>query len=107
MADAEQLARKKRVRGGHRAPTTQVLGQVQPSITTETPDIPKITQLKRSLEEKLHSLSTLDEEILLLTPEEEIEEEIVQADEIKERVYTALSRLELTLEPAPNCRHSS
>ena len=56
MADREELARKKRVRGGHRASTTRVLEQVQASIAAEPLDIPKINQLKRSLEEKLQSL---------------------------------------------------
>ena len=37
----------------------------------------------------------------MLTPEAEIEDEIVQADETKERLYTALSRLELAVVPIP------
>lgn len=99
MTAVEQLARKKRVRGGHRSSTTRILGQVQPSITSEPLDVSKITQLKRSLEGKLQSLSTLDDEILALTPEEAIEDEIVQADEMKEHIYTALAKLELALKP--------
>ena len=64
-------------------------------------DVAKITQLRRSVEDKLKALNTLDDTILTLTPEEAIEEEIVQADEIRELIYTALSRLELALKPAP------
>ena len=64
-------------------------------------DVAKITQLRRSLEDKLKALNTLDETLLTLTPEEAIEEEIVQADEVRELIYTALSRLELALKPAP------
>ncbi len=94
MAEAEELVRKKRLRAGHRASTTRILGQVQPAITAEPLDVSKINQLKRSLEDKLRTLSVLDEEILGLMGEEAIEEEIGQADEIKERIYTARTRLD-------------
>ena len=60
----------------------------------------KISQLKRSLEEKLQTLTKCDEEILSLVPEGDIEEEIVRADEIKERLYNALSLLESSSQTA-------
>ena len=96
-----ELVAKKRVRAGHRASTTRFLGQVESAVVGESLDVAKITQLRRSLEDKLKALNTLDDTILTLTPEEAIEEEIVQADEIRELIYTALSRLELALKPAP------
>ena len=99
MAEAEELARKKRIRAGHRASTTRILGQVQPSIASDPRDVSKIKQLKRSLKDKLQSLSDLDQGILELTPEEAIETEIVQADEIKERIHVALSQLDHGLSP--------
>lgn len=86
MTAVEQLAKKTRVHRGHRSSTTRILGQVQPSITSEPLDVSKVTQLKRSLEGKLQSLSTLDDEILALTPEA-IEDEIVQADVNKEHIH--------------------
>ena len=97
MSEEEQLARKKRLRAGHRASTTRILGQVEPAVTADPLDVSKITQLKRSLEDKLHSLSELDEAILNLTPEESIEAEIIQADETKERLYSALTKLDRCL----------
>ena len=99
MTEAEQLARKKRLRAGHRASTTRILGQVEPAIAADPLDVSKINQLKRSLEDKLQSLSDLDQGILELTPEDSIETEIVQADEIRERLYAALSKLDLCLSP--------
>ena len=94
------LASKKRVRAGHRASTTRFLGQVDAA--TAASDVAKIIQLKRSLEDKLKSLNTLDEEILALTAEGDIEDEIVQADEVREQIlYTALSRLELAPKTVP------
>lgn len=94
MAKAEELVRKKRLRAGHRASTMRILGQDQPAITAKPLNVSKINQLKRSLEDKLHTLSVLDEEILGLMEGEAIEEEIVQADEIKECIYAAQSRLD-------------
>ena len=99
MTEAEQLARKKRLRAGHRASTTRILGQVEPAIAADRLDVSKINQLKRSLEDKLQSLSDLDQGILELTPEDSIETEIVQADEIREKLYAALSKLNLCLSP--------
>ena len=75
------------------------MGQVEPAIAADPLDVSKINQLKRSLEEKLQSLSDLDQAILELTPEDSIETEIVQADEIRERLYAALSKLDLCLSP--------
>ena len=85
-----ELAPKKRVRAGHRASTRIFLGQVDTAIASVPLDVAKITQLKRSLEDKLKALNALDEEILTLTPEDDIEGEIVQADEVRELIYTAL-----------------
>ena len=99
MTEAEQLAKQKKLRGGHRASSTRILGQVGPAIAADPLHVSKINQLKRSLEDKLRSLSDLDQSILDLTPEDSLEDEIVQADEIKERLYDALSRLEQCLRP--------
>ena len=47
-----------------------ILGQIQPAIGSEPLDVAKIDQLKRSLEEKLKSLSLLDDEDLTLIQEQ-------------------------------------
>ena len=84
MSETEQLVRKKKVRAGHRASLTRILGEIHESISATPRDNFKISQLKRSLEEKLQTLTKYDEEILPLVPEGDIEEEIVRADKIKE-----------------------
>ena len=91
---SEQLARKRRLRAGHRASTTQILGRVEPATASDPLNALKINQLKRSLEEKLQCLSDFDQDILDIMPEEAIEDEIVQTDEIKERLYAALLKLD-------------
>ena len=94
MSETEQLVRKKKVRAGHRASLTRILGEICKSVSATPRDNFKISQLKRSLEETLQTLTKCDEEILPLVLEGDIEEEIVRADEIKERLYNTLSLLE-------------
>ena len=77
---AEGIERKKRIRAGHRAATTTMLNQIDPSLAAENKDLPKLAQLKMILEEKIETLKLLDSEILNLTEESEIEEEIVRCE---------------------------
>lgn len=57
---AEDLAKKKQIRAGHRASTTRTLTKVGDVLTPETADEAKLTQLKLTLEEKLGILKLLD-----------------------------------------------
>ena len=65
----------------------------------DPPDVAKMHQIKRSLENKLDTLTQLDGDILDRLPEGDIEADIVQADEISERIYEAVSKIELALKP--------
>ena len=47
-----------------------------------------------SLKEKLETLKSLDSEIVELVPEEELSKEIEQADEYKENIFRALTRID-------------
>ncbi|KAL5491384.1 hypothetical protein EMCRGX_G016664 [Ephydatia muelleri] len=96
---SEELTRKKKVRGGHRASAKRILGEVQTSISSEPPDIARIAQLQQSIENKLQTLAALDEEILALTEDDAVEEEIVSADQFKELLHIALSAIERVLKP--------
>ena len=78
---SEELTRKNKVRGGHRALAKRILGIVQTLISFEPPDIARTAKLQQSIEE---TLAALDEEILALTENDAIEEEIVSADQFKE-----------------------
>ena len=96
---AEGLARKKRIRAGHKASATRTLTKVEEALVaaaerTEEFDTSKLSQLKLSLQEKLEVLRQLDAEILELTDEEGLVDEIEQADLFKEGIYTALVRIE-------------
>ena len=73
----EVLARKKRVRAGHRASATRIISRATTILDSEDPDLMKLSQLKLSLQEKLDVLKQLDGEILGL-----VDEEAAVADEI-------------------------
>ena len=92
---AEGLARKKRIRAGHKASTTKLLTKLNELRTAPDPvDTSKLLRLKLSLEEKLDTLKTLDGEILDLTKENDLGNEIEQADSYKEEIYDAMIAIE-------------
>jgi hypothetical protein len=92
---AEALAKKNKIRGGHRASATRMVNSVSEIIAafetmpTSELDVKRLLQLKLSLEEKLSTIKQLDGEILDLVEDEAVEGEIEQADAFKATVYTA------------------
>ncbi len=85
MTDAEVSTRKKRIRAGHKASATHTLGQLAVALGA-TPPIPdRLSLLKQTLEQKLETLQGLDTRTL--------DDEILQADEYRERIYEALTRI--------------
>ena len=90
----EGLARKKCIRAGHKASTTKLLSKLDElRVDSDSVDTSKLLRLKLSLEEKLHTLKTLDGEILDLTTEDDLSDEIEQADSYKEGIYDAIEKL--------------
>ena len=92
---AEALAKKKKIRSGHRASATRMVNRVGETIaafeadpTTEL-DVKGLLQLKLSLDKKLSTLKELDREILELVEDGAVKDEIEQADTYKEKVYAA------------------
>ena len=89
----EALTRKKKVRGGHRSSANRTISQIYETIeSTENPEstLTKLKQCKMALEEKLEVVKRCDEEILELTREDDVENEIEQADVFKEKVQRAV-----------------
>ena len=77
---AELLAHKNKMRAGHRASATKMIGQVYEALVDTEINLSRLKQQKTVIEEKMNLLWRLDEEILdSLTEEEEIVEEIEQA----------------------------
>ena len=85
MAD---LARKKRIRAGHKASVTKTMAKVDAALTAEPATLSGLPLLKLTLKEKLEVIRTLDPEVIELIEEEEVlTTEIQQADEYRESIH--------------------
>lgn len=87
------ITRKKRIRAGHRASATRTMGQFDAAVGASPIDPDQLSLLKLTLTEKLETLKKFDSEIIELTPEGDLESEIQQSDEYRERIYAALTRV--------------
>ena len=91
---AEELAKKKPVRAGHKSSATRMIGNAEDLLKTAGSDILRLTQSSRSLKEKLDVLTTLDNEIVNLVDEGAVADEIEQADTFKEGIYSTMVKIE-------------
>ena len=100
MSAAEQLTHKKRVRGGHKGSATKMVTEVDDLLSALEAHDPadvstRLTQLKRSLLEKLDAVKHLDDEIVALTEgEEDLVREIEEADTFKASIYRTLTKID-------------
>lgn len=95
MAD---LARKKRIRAGHKASVTKTMTKVDTALTAEPVDVAGLPLLKLTLNEKLEVIRTLDAEVIeLIEDEEALTNEIQQADTYRESIHSYLLRIEAAL----------
>ena len=83
----EALPRKKRIRAGHHSSATRILGQITTALEGTPPDQDRLALLKLTLNAKLETLNRLDSEIIELTAEADLDDEIQQSDDYKERIY--------------------
>lgn len=74
----EALPRKKSIRAGHRSSITRALGQITADLESTPPDLDQLARRKLTLNEKLETLTKLDSEIIELTEDEGLENEIQQ-----------------------------
>ena len=103
MSEQERaLARKKHVRGGHRASVTRMLAQVNEMLESPELDVSKLKQFRSGLVEKQRILRALDAELLeAAITEEDIGEEIQQSDLYSERIELAIIRTDGVLQTQP------
>lgn len=99
-----ELNTKKRIRGGHRSSFKRletkargILDAIKDSPTEIYNQIATLTQLKMSVQSKLTTLHELDEAILALTKDEELENEIEQADLLTEGMHQIIVEIDLAL----------
>ena len=108
---AEELARKRRQRAGHRSSAKRIISSVIDvlgggDISQVREHEIKLKQQRDSLQQKLNTLRQLDAEILDLVAEEEIEGEIERADLLEENVQLAIANIENTLSPKVVCSNT-
>ncbi len=82
-----------------------MLKQIDVSLSDEIPKKAMLLQLNLSLQEKLETLMLLDTEIIDLTPEAGLVEEIELVDSNKQGIYAAMISIEKQLSTlmAPLC----
>ena len=91
---------KKRVRAGHKSSATRMMTRVKEMLASEESlDLSKLNQLRMSLKEKLEEIKVLDGEILSPVKDEEVDDEIAQADLYKEKIYSTLILIEKATGP--------
>ena len=101
-----KLAKKRKVLTGHRVSTRKNISSVEDILETlEEQDQPsaiitRLRQQKLLLQEKPDTIQKLDEDILAVVNEDQIDEEICQADEFMEFTQLALMRIDAALTPS-------
>ena len=102
-----KLARKRKVRTGHRVSTRKIISSVEEILETleehDQPSATIITRLRQQkllLQEKLDTIRKLDEDILAVVSEGQIDEEICEADEFMEFTQLVIMRIDVALTPS-------
>lgn len=80
------------MRRAHRSSATRSINQIDAAI--ESNDARRLRQLKQSLANKLTVLAKLDDEVIELMEEDDLEAEVEQADEVRERIDLAILTIE-------------
>ena len=74
----EALAKKKRIRAGHKASATKTICYIEEVLTSDAPDKARLSLLRLTLKEKFDTIKALDGEIILIE-DETLADEIEQA----------------------------
>ena len=91
------------MRAGHKSSATKMMTRVEEMLSSgESLDPSKLNQLRMSLREKLEEIKVLDGEILSFVKDDEVDDDIAQADFYKEKIYSNLILIEKATVPAPS-----
>ena len=97
---AEELAKKKNTRAGHRGSATKMLTKLDGLLSASRLNVVSIAQMRPRVQEKLDQLKRLDEEIIaLLSDETELVEEIEHSDETRAPLLAALVNIDMQCSP--------
>ena len=86
----DDLAKKRRVRGAHKASATKIMTQISELVGSEHPNQAKLACLRLALNEKLEVIKALDTEAIELIQDDGLDADIERADEFKETIFSAL-----------------
>lgn len=95
---SDELTKKKRIRGGHKASATKIMQQINEHTTSPTPNEAKLACLKQALNEKFSTIKALDEEICGLIEDESVTEDIDAADQFEETIFDSLLSIDRLME---------
>ena len=107
---SEELAKKKRVRGAHKASATKIMQQIAEIVRSERPVQTKLSCLRLALNEKFETIKALDVEVIDLIDDDGVVDDIERADEFKETIFSSLlsiDRLIEKLKPPPATKDSA
>ena len=93
----EALARKKKIRAAHRSSATRLMGQAGALIEATPINADELALMETNLSGKLTTLEAANAEIVELTPEPQLEEEIGRADEYSENLQRSLLQIRKAL----------
>ena len=98
----EALAKKKRIRAGHKASATKTIRQIEDVLTDEPPDPERLSLLRLTLNEKLETIKALDSEVIELFEDEgTLATEIEQTDDYKESIFSTLIKVDRVTKAPP------
>ena len=73
---AEALAKKKRIRAGHKASATKTIRHIDEILATDTPNKARLALLRLILKERFETIKALDTEVIDLIEDESLADEI-------------------------------
>lgn len=107
--EEEELARKKSIRAAPRSSTTRLLNQADTLLGAEPPDTDELELIQTNITAKMEILGGLNVDIVGLTPDDQLDNEVERADEYSEKMQRCLMWIRKALmsqSPVPTVRPS-
>ena len=96
---SEKLARTRAKRAGNRSIITKLLQEAECLIEAEPIDEPRLKVLAATLDERLNLVKSFNEKVIETCEVDEVESEIVEADEFNSRVMEIVRKIIKTTTP--------
>ena len=87
-------AKKKRIRAGYRSHATKLMSESRELLDVGPFSKSRADELRCLLKEKVRILHNINEEIFEQLPEEEIEQEVIDSEELQSKIHLAILELE-------------